>query len=164
MYKNIIWDFDGTLFDSYPAIAEAFLAALRDHGRSGDLLEIRTLAQVSLNHCLRTLSSAHDLSANVIEEAFRKNYQQSDHLAQSPFPGARQVCQYICRIGGSNVIVAPPGDRGYGWSVASTPYGSSVSRLVDGRRRPPEKAGSGGLRSGDSRVPTGALKDPGNWR
>lgn len=105
MYKNIIWDFDGTLFDSYPAIAEAFLSVLRDHGRSGDLLEIRTLAQVSLEHCFRTLSSAHDLPANMIEEAFRKQYQQSDYLAQTPFPGARQVCEYICRIGGSNVIV-----------------------------------------------------------
>ena len=105
MYKNIIWDFDGTLFDSYPAIAEAFLSVLRDHGRSGDLLEIRTLAQVSLEHCFGTLSSLHDLPANVIEEAFRKKYQQSDHLAQTPFPRARQVCEYVCSIGGSNVIV-----------------------------------------------------------
>jgi phosphoglycolate phosphatase-like HAD superfamily hydrolase len=38
MYKNIIWDFDGTLFDSYPAIAGAFLSALLDHGTTGDLL------------------------------------------------------------------------------------------------------------------------------
>jgi len=45
MYKNIIWDFDGTLFDSYPAIAGAFLSALLDHGTTGDLLKITALAK-----------------------------------------------------------------------------------------------------------------------
>ena len=53
MYKNIIWDFDGTLFDSYPSITEAFLSALLDHGRTGGLLEIRAFAKVSLDHSLQ---------------------------------------------------------------------------------------------------------------
>jgi phosphoglycolate phosphatase-like HAD superfamily hydrolase len=30
MFRNIIWDVDGTLFDTYPAIARAFKAALMD--------------------------------------------------------------------------------------------------------------------------------------
>jgi phosphoglycolate phosphatase-like HAD superfamily hydrolase len=105
MYKNIIWDFDGTLFDSYPAIAGAFLSALLDHGTAGDLLEITALAKVSFDHCTQTLSSTYNLPAKVIDEAFRKHYQQADYLAQCPFVGVRQVCEYICSIGGSNVIV-----------------------------------------------------------
>ena len=105
MYKNIIWDLDGTLFDSYPEIARAFLSALHDHGRSGDLVQITVLAKVSLDHCCQKLSSTYDLPAKVIDEAFRKHYQQADYLAQRPFVGVRQVCEYICGIGGSNVIV-----------------------------------------------------------
>src|SRR5215510_16391793 len=97
MYKNSIWDFDGTLIDSYPAIAESFLSALRDHGRTSDLLEISTLAKVSMDHCCQTLSSTYDLPAKVINEAFRKYWEQSDYLTQSPFPGVLQVCEYICR-------------------------------------------------------------------
>jgi len=105
MYKNIIWDFDGTLFDSYPSITEAFLSALLDHGRTGDLREIMALAKVSLDHCIQTLSSRYDLPTTLINDTFRKHYQQADYLAQRPFPGARQICEYICGIGGSNVIV-----------------------------------------------------------
>ncbi len=32
MIRNIIWDADGTLFDTYPAIASAFQAAMADLG------------------------------------------------------------------------------------------------------------------------------------
>jgi phosphoglycolate phosphatase-like HAD superfamily hydrolase len=112
MYKNIIWDFDGTLIDSYPAIAESFLSALHDHGRTGDLLEISTLAKVSMDHCCQTLSSTYDLPAKVIDQAFRKHWQQSDYFIQHPFPGVLQVCEYICRIGGSNVIVTHGANEG----------------------------------------------------
>ena len=31
-YKHIIWDFDGTLLDSYPAMVRAFVAAAADYG------------------------------------------------------------------------------------------------------------------------------------
>jgi phosphoglycolate phosphatase-like HAD superfamily hydrolase len=82
-------------------------------GRSGDLLEIRTLAQVSLDSCLQTLSSTYDLPAKAIDETFRKHYQKANYLAQRPFVGGRQVCEYICGIGGSNVIVTH-------WAVEGT--------------------------------------------
>ena len=29
MIKHVIWDFDGTLFDSYPGMVNAFLRALK---------------------------------------------------------------------------------------------------------------------------------------
>ena len=36
LYHNLIWDFDGTLFDSYPHIQGAYLQALADFGRTAD--------------------------------------------------------------------------------------------------------------------------------
>jgi phosphoglycolate phosphatase-like HAD superfamily hydrolase len=33
MFRNIVWDVDGTLFDTYPAIARAFKTALNDFGK-----------------------------------------------------------------------------------------------------------------------------------
>jgi phosphoglycolate phosphatase-like HAD superfamily hydrolase len=33
MYKNIIWDFDGTLFNTYPAITASFNSTLDDIGK-----------------------------------------------------------------------------------------------------------------------------------
>lgn len=42
-YHNLIWDFDGTLFDSYPHIHASYMQALADFGRSvdGDTLMAR---------------------------------------------------------------------------------------------------------------------------
>jgi phosphoglycolate phosphatase-like HAD superfamily hydrolase len=37
MFRNIIWDVDGTLFDTYPAIAKAFQVALNDLGKDASL-------------------------------------------------------------------------------------------------------------------------------
>ena len=33
---DLIWDFDGTLFDSYPHVVGAYLQALADFGRTAD--------------------------------------------------------------------------------------------------------------------------------
>jgi len=37
MFRNIIWDVDGTLFDTYPSMAKAFQAALSDLGEAVSL-------------------------------------------------------------------------------------------------------------------------------
>src|SRR5689334_23275847 len=65
-----------------------------------------------MDHCCQTLSSTYDLPAKVIDQAFRKHWQQSDYFTQRPFPGVLQVCEYICRIGGSNVIVTHGANEG----------------------------------------------------
>ena len=36
MFTDIIWDFDGTLFDTYPPMTEAFKRALNDLGYDDD--------------------------------------------------------------------------------------------------------------------------------
>ena len=42
-YDNFIWDFDGTLFDSYPHTAAALAKALADTGRVIDVKEAEKL-------------------------------------------------------------------------------------------------------------------------
>ena len=56
MFRNIIWDVDGTLFDTYPAIAQAIKAALHELGKDA-----------SLNNILRQLLC--DLAALVSNHA-----------------------------------------------------------------------------------------------
>ncbi|HWT26865.1 MAG TPA: HAD hydrolase-like protein [Mobilitalea sp.] len=40
MYKHIIWDFDGTLFDTYPAMGSVFKEMLKEIEIVEDLDEI----------------------------------------------------------------------------------------------------------------------------
>lgn len=48
MYKHIIWDFDGTLFDSYPAMGGAFKALLNEQRIEESLEEILKYMKVSM--------------------------------------------------------------------------------------------------------------------
>jgi phosphoglycolate phosphatase-like HAD superfamily hydrolase len=37
MYQSYIWDFDGTLYDSYPIMLKAFIKTLKEYGFDPDL-------------------------------------------------------------------------------------------------------------------------------
>jgi phosphoglycolate phosphatase-like HAD superfamily hydrolase len=54
MIQNIIWDVDGTLFDTYPPIARAFKSAIKHLGGVGDasIDWIEELSKISLSHCV----------------------------------------------------------------------------------------------------------------
>lgn len=105
MIRNIIWDLDGTLFDTYPAIAKAFKAALNDLGHDAPLDWIESLAKMSLGHCASTLIEKYQLSEETLEQAFDNHYSCTKPAEQPLFPGVRAVCQLICSLGGKNIIV-----------------------------------------------------------
>jgi len=112
MIRNIIWDVDGTLFDTYPAIARAFQAALMDFGYEAPFDWVAQLAQVSLGHCTATLAAQYDLDENEIGQKFNSHYNQVKPEDQPPFPGVVSICEYICSAGGKNVIVTHRGQLG----------------------------------------------------
>ena len=105
MFRNIIWDVDGTLFDTYPAIARAFQVALNDLGKDASLDWIEGLAKISLSHCVTTLASQCQLNEKDIGQAFEEHYDRTPPEEQPPFPGVITVCEYICTLGGMNVII-----------------------------------------------------------
>jgi HAD superfamily hydrolase (TIGR01509 family) len=102
--RHALWDVDGTLFDTYPAISAAFLAALADFGASAPLPEIESLARVELFHCAAELAARFDLDANDLVRAFGEHYAATPPSAEPPFPGVRAVCERIAR-GGVNAII-----------------------------------------------------------
>jgi phosphoglycolate phosphatase-like HAD superfamily hydrolase len=109
MFRNIIWDVDGTLFDTYPAIAKAFKTALNDLGKDALLDWIEGLARQSLSQCVSTLAGECQLNEEALGRAFGEHYGLTMPEEQPPFPGVVTVCEYICAIGGKNVIVTHRG-------------------------------------------------------
>jgi phosphoglycolate phosphatase-like HAD superfamily hydrolase len=105
MFKNIIWDMDGTLFDTYPAIARAFRLALNDLGRDSPLDQIESLARESMDACIRALAAEHALSGDQIKAGFSAHYAATKPEDEPPFEGVIQVCGHVRRIDGRNVIV-----------------------------------------------------------
>ncbi len=105
MIRNLIWDVDGTLFDTYPAINGAFRSALHDLGADASLESISLLTLVSLDHCASVLAETFDLPVETVERGFRDRYAERALSDSPPFPGVVDVCRYIGSIGGTNVIV-----------------------------------------------------------
>jgi phosphoglycolate phosphatase-like HAD superfamily hydrolase len=102
MFRNIIWDVDGTLFDTYPAIAKAFQVALNDLGKDASLDWIESLARISLSHCVTTLADQCQLNKEDIGQAFGEHYGQTPPEEQPPFPGVITVCGHK----GTNELLA----------------------------------------------------------
>jgi phosphoglycolate phosphatase-like HAD superfamily hydrolase len=126
--RNIIWDVDGTLFDTYPAISRAFRAALHEFGEDASLERITALARDSLGHCTTTLVEEYRLDEARFEAAVDRHYESTKPEDQPPFPGAKEVCEHICQVGGQNVIVTHRGPQG----TAELLSASGLSGLFSG--------------------------------
>ena len=105
MIKHLIWDLDGTLFDTYPALTEALVATLADWGHYPEPELVLELARVSLTQCMASLAATYQLPRETIEQGFSSQYAQIPYRQQPLRPGAHALCAYIRSLGGKNVIV-----------------------------------------------------------
>lgn len=105
MIKNILWDLDGTIFDTYPAITYAISKSLNEMGFSLALNALDGLARQSIDHCMETLSQRFKLDPDRLRAQFVKSYREISPAKQIPFPGVREVCAWIHQHDGLNVIV-----------------------------------------------------------
>jgi HAD superfamily hydrolase (TIGR01549 family) len=102
---DIIWDFDGTLVDTYPPIGRAVNAALHPLGHAAPLEEVIEMSSISLGHCLTHLSERFTIPRAELEAAFWPVYQQILPADQLPFPEVVAVCAAVRARGHRNFIV-----------------------------------------------------------
>jgi HAD superfamily hydrolase (TIGR01509 family) len=162
--RNVIWDVDGTLFDTYPAIARAFREALLEFGADAPIDEIADLARESLGHCATTLAGRHRLYVDQFEAAFARHYERAAPGDSPPFEGVRRVCELIRERGGQNVIVTHRGPAGTAELLAESGladcFAGSITR-ADGYARKPDPAAFKAIieRHGLDRAETIAIGD-----
>jgi HAD superfamily hydrolase (TIGR01549 family) len=105
MIKNLLWDVDGTLFDTYPAINKAIARSLIDQGITPEPDLIDSLARKSMDLCFETLSDRYSLKIETLLQHFRTRYAFTKPEEQPAFPDVAEVCQRIYSRGGKNVAV-----------------------------------------------------------
>jgi len=109
MIRNLIWDVDGTLFDTYPAIVQAFRQALESFGQSAPVAQVDALARVGLSHCAHVLAAQCGLVEEELADRFGELYAAIPKALQVPFEGVMAVCQAIVAGGGINTIATHRG-------------------------------------------------------
>ncbi|OIU68559.1 HAD-IA family hydrolase [Rossellomorea aquimaris] len=128
---NILWDFDGTLFDTYPAYTRVLSQVLGDEA---DKQEIYDKLKVSFSHAIEF----YNISAEQVEEIERLKKELSP-VDMEPFAGVEEVLKFADR----NVIMTHKDREGvlaildhYGW----TPYFADIITIDDGFPRKPHPA------------------------
>lgn len=109
MFKNIIWDFDGTLFDTYPGMIYAFKRALKDSGVDVCENEILKYMKVSVSNAINHFKKNYALSNDFYEKfaGYEKNLEADKVM---PFPFAKEICFEFQKSGGKNYILTHRGN------------------------------------------------------
>lgn len=104
MFKNIIWDFDGTLFDTYPCMVYAFKEALKEIGVDEDESEILKYLKISVGDAINHFTELYPINEGFSE---RFHYYQKTYPAEKvlPFKFSREICEEFKNKGIRNFIL-----------------------------------------------------------
>jgi phosphoglycolate phosphatase-like HAD superfamily hydrolase len=105
MIKHILWDFEGTLFDTSPARTYAMSRTMAELGFSIPLNIIDGLIRQSYDRCIESLGKRYPFSVQEARDKFQGYYAAIPCKNQILYPGVTEVCSWIARKGGSNWII-----------------------------------------------------------
>jgi HAD superfamily hydrolase (TIGR01509 family) len=104
LFDNFFWDFDGTLFDSYPCVTRAFFKGLMDLGIREDYRELLALEKIHLGHAAETLGRRYGVYPDTIMERFRAHETEEGPAGIMPYPGTQETLEAVVSGGGHNYL------------------------------------------------------------
>lgn len=125
-FRHYLWDFDGTLFDSYGRIGAALWHTFRDYGVDEPLEDVISLAKRSVYHAMETTKAKHQMAQSLEEmkERYRCHSQTLEGVDVVPYPGIVPLVQTIFSGGGKHYLYTHRGKSAFAYMDASglTPY------------------------------------------
>lgn len=111
-YRHIIWDFDGTLFDTYPVMARAFTETMNEAGYPADYREVYDLMKIAISETVKKFQAEYGFGQEVLD-AYRARRIEFELAGACPFPGVEEVLARVIAAGGDNFICTHRGDSIY---------------------------------------------------
>jgi phosphoglycolate phosphatase-like HAD superfamily hydrolase len=103
-FKHIIWDFDGTLFNTYPHTAQAFLVLLRkEYLVHENVDEIEKHMRVSMEHAYNFYKEKFEVDDRFINK-FKETRSVYENSHSLPTNDAYMVCKFIYDQGSFNYL------------------------------------------------------------
>lgn len=109
-YKDAIWDFDGTLFDTYPHIAKTLCEALKGLGCEAPYEEALALMSITFGHGFKIYADKLGLTSDEVKAAYRAAEARLGWVdTATPFPYVEEALQFIIDNGGRNFVFTHKG-------------------------------------------------------
>jgi len=102
-YTHWFWDFDGTLFDTYPRVVRAFQKGLRLKGIGVSDGEVLRLVKITLGHAAKALGR-DAAEAEELLQLYFDNAEGEGPEGLTPYPGAGDALQLVHALGGRNYL------------------------------------------------------------
>lgn len=103
--KHFIWDFDGTLFDTYPVIIKDLDLALREFDHGCEFPETMKLMLVNLGHAQKFYAEKFGIPREAVAAGYERYHEIANReLRAEPMAGVREVLAFIHATGRHNYI------------------------------------------------------------
>lgn len=106
-YKHLIYDFDGTLSDTYPCFTEAVLELIRKYGFTDTYENVYANLKVNVGHALKQYDFGKDTLA--ARKEFHIIHDELAPKIQKPYPEAEEVLRYAMAQGHKNYLYTHSG-------------------------------------------------------
>ena len=103
-YDNIIWDFDGTLFDTYPAMCRDLRLTMERLGFSFTEEELLEHFTVSRGAVLAYCAQRTGMTADEVDRVYRAWVTEHGQPQAKPFPGVAEFLARFQAAGGRNFV------------------------------------------------------------
>lgn len=106
-YTDIVFDFDGTLSDTYPCFTRALLDTLDYYGLSDTYESAYAKLKVSVGHALK--SYVFPVPYETVNHVFHAFHVKRAPLEQKPYEGAEDILRFVKESGGRNYVFTHSG-------------------------------------------------------
>ena len=100
-FTDYIWDFDGTLFNSYPTMTQGMIVALARFGIQAEYGDVLFHMKRSVGKCCAHFAQQCGAEPQAISDVFQTT-RNDEHTPL--YPGARDACLAIVKCGGRNFL------------------------------------------------------------
>ena len=99
MFQTVLFDFDGTVFDTVDGITKSIQFALSKHGKDTELEELRCFAGPPLVDKFMEVYGVTQEEAEQLVVDFRERYRPIGIYESAPFPGIRELAEKLHAAG-----------------------------------------------------------------
>lgn len=104
MYKHLIWDFDGTLFDTYPVMTKLIIQALEMVGVEEKADKVMGLMKISYPTLLDYCQSHHQINIDELMTHYNTIRHEVEVEHFKPFDYVYEICENVSQNEGKNYL------------------------------------------------------------